>query len=586
MVLPNMATSGDFLESYPWMSWWSTSICILAVAGTTILVSSLLSRPPFPSNAPPLFDAYPLVGAFRFFTDRNGLLSRIAGTSLSGQGSFYYGKHQIIGLSGGVGRKVFFDNRDLALDGGYVALFGGAPRVPSSEEDSLAEKIKKSLSRFMRRESLVDVAQRLAGDCKETMERLAKREIKIMDPFDDLYKLIYQLTMRAVGCTEIAEDPKMISKTLAIFRSLEGANPATRLVLPWLPTPGHIKRLVAGFRMYLIIKRIIDKRTQEGRRENDPLQMLLDQAMALEDIVGVVISALFAGQINSGINAGWMLCFLAQNEAWKRKIRGEVDGVVSRHRTSSSQTPADVLSTLQFEDWEASFPLVDLALKETIRFTMTGTGFRQNSGKEISIGTTGEVIPRGAYAVYLFDDLMMDKDLYEDPLNWDPGRYEDGRWGGADEKKSKAGPHGYIGWGSGLHPCLGIKVSVYLLPRRLSWLLTEIVVRQHGNCRYDRHVRRLLRLLSVRQGREPPGAPWKHHWSGRPVGLQTGCADVLEVQPTAWMISWCFPSSRHVKVRAGYMSVPGCQVRLYNGGYGACHPMRPETACQSPAIGN
>jgi hypothetical protein len=50
--------------------------------------------------------------------------------------------------------------------------------------------------------------------------------------------------------------------------------------------------------------------------------------------------------------------------------------------------------------------------------------------------------------VYLFDDTLMNESIYSDPMTWDPARYLPDR----SEDKNLAA-HGYIGWGSGLHPC-------------------------------------------------------------------------------------------------------------------------------------
>jgi sterol 14-demethylase len=41
----------------------------------------------------------------------------------------------------------------------------------------------------------------------------------------------------------------------------------------------------------------------------------------------------------------------------------------------------------------------------------------------------------------------MDETVYKNPGRWDPARYLSER--GEDKKKQ----HGYVGWGSGLHPC-------------------------------------------------------------------------------------------------------------------------------------
>jgi hypothetical protein len=53
----------------------------------------------------------------------------------------------------------------------------------------------------------------------------------------------------------------------------------------------------------------------------------------------------------------------------------------------------------------------------------------------------------GVEQVYSVADVHMDETAYRDPLKWDPARYLPDR---AEDKKQQ---HGYIGWGTGLHPC-------------------------------------------------------------------------------------------------------------------------------------
>lgn len=47
----------------------------------------------------------------------------------------------------------------------------------------------------------------------------------------------------------------------------------------------------------------------------------------------------------------------------------------------------------------------------------------------------------------------MNPDIYSEPLRWDPGRYLPDR---AEDKKH---PMGYVGWGTGRHPCLGMRFA-------------------------------------------------------------------------------------------------------------------------------
>ncbi len=131
-----------------------------------------------------------------------------------------------------------------------------------------------------------------------------------------------------------------------------------------------------------------------------------------------------------------------------------MDATVAKYRYSTHQSPIDVLNTLSLEDWEAEFPIIDLSLRESIRLGLTGTDFRKNTGdRDIQIGKTGEVIPKGTYAVFLIDNVHLDPDIYHDPLIFDPSRYFDDR---AEDERL---PHSFIGWGSGRHPCLGMRFA-------------------------------------------------------------------------------------------------------------------------------
>lgn len=53
---------------------------------------------------------------------------------------------------------------------------------------------------------------------------------------------------------------------------------------------------------------------------------------------------------------------------------------------------------------------------------------------------------------YGLDEVHMDPNIYKDPLKWDPSRYYPER---SEDKKI---PYSYLGWGGGLHPCVGSRV--------------------------------------------------------------------------------------------------------------------------------
>lgn len=164
------------------------------------------------------------------------------------------------------------------------------------------------------------------------------------------------------------------------------------------------------------------------------------------------------------------------------KIQTEVDSAVNRHRRSPTEKVTDVLKRLTLKDWETEFPILELTLKETLRFTMSGTIVRKNiSDKDVPIGDTGSVIPKNSLAVYSSGDAHMNPDVYKDPLQWDPSRHDEVRAEGLQT------PHAFLGWGSGNHPC-----------RKLISFQTQMLIRgSRMICsRHESKIRRPHRILN------------------------------------------------------------------------------------------
>ncbi|KAI1427957.1 cytochrome P450 6A1 [Xylaria sp. FL1777] len=443
---------------------WSATIWVLVLTTTVAFLVRVFRRPSFPANAPKWYKKgdWPILGSLDFYYGRRADFTREGlQASKTGNFSFYVGKKRLVGVSGPVGRKIFFESKDLNFAEAFAELLTGQPEAPNNgHDDGFALEFSKALVPLMKKENFVKNLDLLTGDTRAACEALATAapspanpDWMVTDPFESLYEIVYQLTMRTVGANEIAEDPKMLKHTLSIFDWFEKSDSFAKVIFPWLPTLNHYMRLYYGAKLAFVFRDIIAKRKKTGEKGNDALQFLMDRGLSLTSIVAFEIGALFAGQLNSGINAGYLHIYLTQNPEWMARLREEVDGVVAKHRTDPSQSLADVLGTLTIEEWEGEFPLIDLALRETIRFCLPGATFRKNiSGHDIPIGDSGEVIPNGAYAIYLVEDSLFG-DWYTEKMKWNPSRYFEEN---AEDKKV---PHGYMGWGTGRHPCLGMRFA-------------------------------------------------------------------------------------------------------------------------------
>lgn len=124
-------------------------------------------------------------------------------------------------------------------------------------------------------------------DVRGRLDELAAASPGMTDPFDSIYKIVYLLTQRAVGATEIANDRKLLDTTLGLFESIEQSAKPYQVMFPWLPSPALINRFYAGTRMYMIFKNLVDTRMKTGRREEDALQYLIDQGDSIEKMIAV-----------------------------------------------------------------------------------------------------------------------------------------------------------------------------------------------------------------------------------------------------------------------------------------------------------
>src|SRR2546423_14109980 len=127
----------------------------------------------------------------------------------------------------------------------------------------------------------------LMADTNARLQNITASPSGITDPFDSVYKIVYQLTMRTVGCNEIANDPILLAKTLAYFETIEQSGTPAGVIFPWLPTLSKLKRTYAGARLYMLFQSIVNERKKTGKRDDDPLQFMIDQGDEVIKVIGV-----------------------------------------------------------------------------------------------------------------------------------------------------------------------------------------------------------------------------------------------------------------------------------------------------------
>ncbi|KAL9087955.1 MAG: hypothetical protein Q9159_003397 [Coniocarpon cinnabarinum] len=381
--------------------------------------------------------------------------------------------YPVVGLTGRIGRQLFFHNRHLRLreglvihsesgetivpdadaNGSYAILLGNVPQatkdadeVVAAEKDAASASEKSggnydswmaaTFSRLLRSESL-----------EQPIQTIKDSSLTFTDPFDSLYRLVFQLTVRLLCCDEIADDSKRRSKMLYLYETIENSSTPTTIILPtWFPNPFQLWIGISGLRLYLMLKAAIDTKRKTPVRKRDTLELLLDENAGNEKIAMFTISRIYAGKMNSVVSVGYLLCFLSKNADWMTKVRIELHSVAAKYNQGDARKYLSVeqqLSNVPLHAWEIEFPCIDVCLRETIRMTLIGSFFRWNaSTTPLPIGNSAEVVPSHTFVSYHTNEAHRNPEIYNDPDVFDPDRYSQDR---AEDKKA---PDAYVGWGA------------------------------------------------------------------------------------------------------------------------------------------
>lgn len=113
-----------------------------------------------------------------------------------------------------------------------------------------------------------------------------------MDPFKDIYDLVFQLTIRLSTCEELATNADSIKKISALYWQYEKSITAVGLLLPWFPGTAkkHQKQSTKG--LYDILSHYVDVRRKAKVPNSDPFDILIADGESNAVIVEVCVAVL------------------------------------------------------------------------------------------------------------------------------------------------------------------------------------------------------------------------------------------------------------------------------------------------------
>ena len=96
-----------------------------------------------------------------------------------------------------------------------------------------------------------------------------------MDPFKDIYNLVFQMTIRLSTCDELATDAQSVQKISQFYWQFEKSITPAGLLLPWFPSSAkkHKEQSIKG--LYDILSHYVDVRRKAKVLHSDPFDELI-----------------------------------------------------------------------------------------------------------------------------------------------------------------------------------------------------------------------------------------------------------------------------------------------------------------------
>ncbi|EFN54386.1 hypothetical protein CHLNCDRAFT_56217 [Chlorella variabilis] len=268
--------------------------------------------------------------------------------------------------------------------------------------------------------------------------------VDFMQAFSDLIILTASRTLLG---REIRES--MFKEVADLYHDLDDGMRPISVLFPYLPTEFHRRRDVAREALRGIFKKVIKARRDSGVKEDDILQVLIDsryrnvysgRATTDDEIAGLLIALLFAGQHTSSVTSSWTGYRMLSNPKWFAAAQEEQRRVVREHGDKLDMDVLNGMDTLHLNIQEAlrmNPPLIMVMRLAKESFPVT-----------TSQGRT-YVVPKGhiVAASPTFSHRL--PHVFKQPDEYQPDRFLPPR------EEDKPLPFSYLGFGGGRHGCMG-----------------------------------------------------------------------------------------------------------------------------------
>lgn len=282
----------------------------------------------------------------------------------------------------------------------------------------------------------------------------------------DLLEALSELTILTASRTLHGNDVRetMFKEVAHLYHDLDQGVTPLSVFFPNAPTQAHFKRNKARIKMVELFSEVI-----QGRRENpsesksdgtDILSIFMDvkykdgSKITDEQITGLLIALLFAGQHTSCITSTWTALHISNNPNVLKKVVQE-----QSEKAPEGGLDFDSVNTFQY--------LHD-CMREALRLCPPLVLLMRKAMHDIPVTIGGKkyTIPKGDTVMVSPSVGMRLESVFPNPEAFEPERYGEGR----EEHKT---PYAYLGFGGGMHSCMGQNFAFLQVKTILSILFRE-----------------------------------------------------------------------------------------------------------------
>jgi len=306
-------------------------------------------------------------------------------------------------------------------------------------------------------------------------------EVDLKDAFS---RLIALTAARTLLGREVRE--QLFEQVADLLHDLDDGMRPISVFFPYLPTAFHRRRDAARAELGRIFAKVIRARRAPGAaKEEDVLQQFCDarysplvqggRQLTEDEITGLLIAVLFAGQHTSSITSAWTGYFMVDSRRHSiEEGKGGAAGSGSRDAYAAAVDEQRAVLARHGDDLTlevlGEMDALHRNVTEALRIHPPLLLVMRYAKKPFSVTTSQGrtfVVPAGDVVAASPNFAHVLPGVFSDPLEYDPLRFAPPR----EEDKKK--PFSFIGFGGGRHACIGQNFAYLQIKTVWSVLLRE-----------------------------------------------------------------------------------------------------------------